>query len=190
MDEKKTVRRAKNKAHPLALRKNPLDHTEEISFNYTEAERNAVRYFLIYKNKKEAYFVYRAARDPLNEVQANKATIDRSVERFFESDKIKQLLSIEEGNIFEFITTLAKKYGMNTYKIGDKNSLAGIGDTGKGVVSKEDTIQILANILDANRTDPAVISTIVPKLTDLMGWKKQTEKEQSNLSFYELPKRQ
>ena len=154
-------------------------------FEFKSTDVIAVKHFLMWNNKKEAYILSRGQ----NIINANSKSINSLAQRYFDTEKIKLLLSTELQKFKDRIVLNVERYELKNLiqedlPQFDPSKLEDIQD-----IDKSTAIKIVEKIINDNKTDSKTIKELVPQLIKLKAWDKERPENDTNIVQYELPKR-
>lgn len=155
-------------------------------YTFDTADKWAVQHFLIYGSKKEAY---RFAKMTQNE-HPNETTLNTNASRYFNSAKIKLLLTTETEGFKFRLRDLFVKYGVKNSVVSDTNNF-GIENLDQlETIDKSEAIRIIETLINQNRGNSKVTKELIPHLMKLKDWQSEKNINASNITLYELPKRE
>jgi len=150
------------------------------TLHFKPADINAVNHYLFWGIKKEAYLL---SRNELNKNRTQKQIIDAAY-HYFNSEKIQTLLTLESKKFKERLIALAVEHELKNFD-GLNNNKIDLADHKD--IDKDEAIRMIERILRNNPNDKVIAKDLIPKLSELKDWKKETISTKSNVLLYELP---
>ena len=162
------------------MRKTKLNNTG-ISLQYTAAERAAILWFLVYGNKTEAFKIIMEVENR----QITSENIPGSAMAYFKYKRIETLLTIETERFTNALNNIIENNDLKNLK--ELKNVSPVTDN--DILNKNELIQYISRAIKDNRTDPKTLKDLSANLSKLMQWDKDQEDMSTNITFYELPKK-
>jgi len=153
---------------------------------YTDVDYIAVKHYLLFDNKLDAYLFSRANITKSDNMQSLK----NMCWSYFKQDRILKLIDTERERLIDNIPDLLNRLGMKKPESqktpnSNKQSLEDLEKLAE--IDKSKAILILESTINANPGDSKTIKELMPLLTKLKSWDKEKITDNSNVYRYELP---
>jgi len=156
--------------------------------NYNNLDYVAVRYYLIFDNKVDAYIFSRTGVSQTD----NMKSLKNMAWAYFKRPEIQKLIHIERERFIDNIPALLERFEVKNYIGQNDNKNNQPIDNNTDIseeLNKEQAKKVLINLINTNKTDAKTVSQAMQLLSKLEQWEKEKTVTNSNITFYELPKK-
>ena len=152
-----------------------------IDLQYSSIERAAVLHLLVYNNKTEAFKIV-AEGEKRSILPENYAP---GAQKYFRLPRIVTLIAIETEKFTRAINGIIENNDLKNLQT--LKNVAPVNES--DILNKKELIQYISRAIKDNRTDPKTLKDLSANLSKLMQWDKDQEDISTNITFYELPKK-
>lgn len=156
--------------------------------SYQEIDYVAAKHFVMYGNKLDAYTFSRTGIT----TSTNKQSLKNMAWKYFAQDHIKRLVKIETQRFIDDIPVMFERLEVKDLMPAinnNNNKQPDFNPNELDKLDKEGAKKVLIKLINTNKTDAKTVSQAMQLLSKLEQWDKEKITQDSNIVFYELPKK-
>lgn len=146
-------------------------------------DRAMCMHFIMYGNKTQAFLFARG-----HITQGERINMPKIAGAYFGKESVQSVLNFEIENFKPGIYNVFDRVGMKNSSTENSTTLEGINEN-TDKLDKDQAKKVLVKLINTNKTDAKTVSQAMQLLSKLEQWDKEKKTENSNITFYELPKK-